>query len=263
MGEFDRILKENIEAIFLPLLEKLVNFTIAQSFEIKDKIQTTLEREPDFLKRVIDGDGKEFILQLEFQTTNDPEMVYRMAEYYAIILRKYRLPVRQYVIYLGDPTPTMRTMLYPEEQIRGFELYNIRAFSTDKILDSEIPEEIILAILADYKKADAQRVIEKIIEKLQKATKSENELRRVIEHLLIIARLRKLEIKVNKKVKSMPITYDKYTDGLYLEGIEDNKRQLVKNALIKKNLTIEQIAEVIQVDIEYVLAIQKELDIKD
>ena len=58
----------------------------------------------------------------------------------------------------------------------------------------------------------------------------------------------------------MPITYDKYTDGLYLEGIEDNKRQLVKNALIKKNLTIEQIAEVIQVSTEYVLSVQEEID---
>ena len=28
--------------------------------EVKDKVQTTIEREPDFLKRVIDHKGKEF-----------------------------------------------------------------------------------------------------------------------------------------------------------------------------------------------------------
>ena len=132
MGEFDRVIKENIELIFVPILEKLLNFTIAESFEIKDKIQRTLERKPDYLKRVIDGQWQEFILQLEFQTNDDHEMVYRTAEYRAILQRKHRLPVRQFVIYLGDDMPKMRTILDPEEQITGFELYNIRTLSTDK-----------------------------------------------------------------------------------------------------------------------------------
>ena len=70
--------------------------------EVKDKIQTTIEREPDFLKRIIDQDGKESpegilqrspwdlwcILQLEFQTTNDPKMIYRMVEYRGILLQR-------------------------------------------------------------------------------------------------------------------------------------------------------------------------------
>ena len=79
MGDYDRIFKENIEAVFLPLLEKLLNLPIKNTFEIKDKLQTTIEREPDFLKRVIDQQNNEFILQIEFQTQDDQEMVYRLA----------------------------------------------------------------------------------------------------------------------------------------------------------------------------------------
>ena len=85
MGDYDKVIKENIEAVFLPLLEKFTGIKIVQSFEIKDKVQRTVEREPDFLKRIVDQSGKELILQLEFQTQDDHEMVYRMAEYRALL----------------------------------------------------------------------------------------------------------------------------------------------------------------------------------
>ena len=118
-------------------------------------------------------------MHLEFQTTNDPKMIYRMAEYKAILMRKYKLPVRQVVIYLGSDKPTMRTELSKEEQITGFELKDIRNFPTRETLDSEIPEEIILSILTDYKKADTEKVIEEIIYKLQQSSKSESELKEI------------------------------------------------------------------------------------
>ena len=59
-----------------------------ETFEVKDKVQKTIERELDFLKRVIDHEGKEFILHLEFQTTDDPKMIYRMVEYRGILLQR-------------------------------------------------------------------------------------------------------------------------------------------------------------------------------
>ena len=102
MSDYDRIIKENIEAIFLPILGKFLGLSIKSTFEIKDKIQSTIEREPDFLKRIIDQDDKEFILHVEFQTADDLEMVYRMAEYDALLQRKYQIPVKPFVIYLGS-----------------------------------------------------------------------------------------------------------------------------------------------------------------
>ena len=300
MGDFDKILKENIEDIFLPLAEELLGISIKETFEVKDKIQTTIEREPDFLKRVIDHEGKEFILHLEFQTTNDPKMIYRMAEYRAILQRKYEIPVCQLVIYLGSEKPWMRTQLSKEEQIKGFELHDIKKFSLQSALNSEIPEWIILSILTDYKKADAGKVIEKIIYKLQKASKSESELRKSIKQLVVLSRLRKLEVKIKQKINDMPITYDIKTDKLYNEGIQEgilegiqkgrkkgreegilegikkgiregreegreegrknNRFQMISKALSQRVLTIEQIAEIAEVSIDYVLSIQSELE---
>ncbi|MEL7145498.1 MAG: hypothetical protein AAFO69_03950 [Bacteroidota bacterium] len=268
MGDFDLIFKENIEAIFRPLLGKMLNISIKESFEIKDKIQTTIEREPDFLKRIVDEDDREFILHLEFQVTDNQEMVYRMAEYKALLQRKFKIPVRQHVIFLGVGTPMMRTQLLPEEQITGFDLQSIRDLSTESALSSEIPEEIILAILTDYPEIDAELVVRRIIEKLQQATTDELRLRRAIEQLLILSRLRKLQKVTKTTVDNMPITYDITEDELYQEGLEKGlekgaekkERRLVERAIRKGVYTTEQIADMIDVDIEFVLAIQRELE---
>ena len=62
----------------------------------------------------------------------------------------------------------------------------------------------------------------------------------------------------------MPITYDIETDYLYKQGIEQGIEQkeysVVKKALIKKKLTIEEIAELADVSIDFVLSIQSELN---
>jgi len=264
MGEYDRVLKENIELIFLPLLEKLLGLSIKNSIEIKDKVHSTIEREPDFLKRIIDTDDQEFILQLEFQTSDDPEMVYRMAEYKAIIQRKYQLPVKQFVIYLGSSTPMMRTKLNHGEQITGFQLTNINDVSTASTLESEIPEEIILSILTEYSAADTKNVIDQIINKLQRATKDETELRRTIQQLLILSRLRNLDEEIEKKISKMPITYDIKTDRLFNkgieQGIEQSRHSVVKKALLNKKLTLKEIAELADVSIDYVISVQSEMN---
>ena len=59
MADFDKILKENIEAVFLPMVEKMLGISIKKIIEIKDKIQRTIEREMDFLKIIIDQNGSE------------------------------------------------------------------------------------------------------------------------------------------------------------------------------------------------------------
>ena len=122
---YDRIIKENLEAILLPLSEKLLGISIDNVKPLTEKLQTTLEREPDFIRLVQTTQNEKFILHLEFQTTDELQMVYRMAEYRAILQRKYRIPVRQFVIYLGRTKPKMRTDLLEKDKISGFVLVDI------------------------------------------------------------------------------------------------------------------------------------------
>ncbi len=255
MGDYDKIIKENIEAILLALGKKLLGFDIKNPTELTEKLQTTIEREPDFLKKVILEDSSEIILHLEFQTTDEPKMVYRMAEYRALLQRKFELPVKQFVIYLGTTEPKMRTALLPEEQITGFELRNIHKMPMNQVLESDVPEEIVLSILTDYPKAEAEKVIARIIQKLKSVAPSEAELKKSLQQLVTLSRIRKLEQETEKQIQAMPITYDIETDYLYNKA----KEQVIANLLDQTSMSIEQIAKAVEVSVDTVIKVKNSL----
>lgn len=102
-NDYDKILKENIATVFLPLAEKYLGIRISKTEELKDKLQTTIEKEPDFIRVVETDGGGKFILQLEFQSVDEEGMIYRMQEYYGLLHRKYGLSVKQLVVQKIHP----------------------------------------------------------------------------------------------------------------------------------------------------------------
>jgi hypothetical protein len=89
----------------------LLAITAVSLEELPDDIQHTKERKPDVLKTVTDNQGNTFVIQIEFQVANDDEMVHRMLDYRGMLIRKYKLPTYQYVIFLGKGKPKMATEL--------------------------------------------------------------------------------------------------------------------------------------------------------
>lgn len=100
-SQYDKIFKENIEAVIPSIMQNLLDITAVSLEELPDDVQHTKERKPDVLKKVIDNQGNIFILQIEFQVANDGDMVHRMLDYKGMLIRKYQLPTYQYVIFLG------------------------------------------------------------------------------------------------------------------------------------------------------------------
>jgi hypothetical protein len=101
---YDKILKENMEAIVAPLVSILLGIQPEKFEEIPDELQKTIERKPDFLKKVVHSaqPKNNYILHIEFQTRNHSKMLYRMLEYYALLRSKYKIPVLQCVFFLGN-----------------------------------------------------------------------------------------------------------------------------------------------------------------
>jgi predicted transposase/invertase (TIGR01784 family) len=271
-NEYDKIIKENIEAVFLPLAEKYLGISIVSFKKLPGKFQSTIEREPDFIRIVQAKDQNEFILQIEFQTADQKDMIYRMAEYHALLLKKYKYPVKQFVVYLGKSIPWMRTLLR-EEVMKGFGLINLHALDHEQLLHSQIPEEIILAILGKYD-VDVEKLVEAIIQRLKEVSGSEIALQKYIRQLTILSRLRNLEEVVTKKSKEMPITYDIKKDYLYnegkkegrkegrKEGIQKEKQKMIKEMLIGTDLSTVQIAKIASVSESYVDEIKAKLKSK-
>ncbi|MBD0257546.1 MAG: hypothetical protein ICV83_17665, partial [Cytophagales bacterium] len=137
----------------------------------------------------------------------------------------------------------------------------------ESLLDSQIPEEIILAILSDFNKHKPVEVIRQILSKLKGIGVDEITLRRYIRQLSILARLRNLTKETHKQIQNMGLTYNITEDYLYQEGItrgreegrEEEKRGLIIEMLNDGTLTIEKIAALAKVSVEHVKQIEKEL----
>ena len=262
---YDKIFKEDAEAIFLPLVERSLGIQIKIFKPYKAKLQTTLEREMDFFYEVETEDGDEFLLHIEFQTENESDMLYRKAEYHGIALNLKRMEIRHIVIYLGTSTPNMPTKL-PEEQVyRGFDLINIHAFNHAELLSSQVPDVIILAILADYPPEKAESILRMIMRQLKLVCKNKSELSKYIKQLVVLSRLRKIEDLTIKITEDMPITYDIETDYLYQKGIEKGIEKEKIDVICQARLngsSIEFIAKIVRLPVEKVRQILDSLGIE-
>ncbi len=240
---YDKIMRENLLEIFMPLVAQKLKVKIKKFQPLPDKQETTLERETDAFLLIDAEDGKQFILHLEFQVVDDHQMIYRMAEHHGIELRKFKLPIKHIVIYLGEKTPTMPTKLKPNEVFRAFSLVDVHQFSPRKWLSSQVPSEIILAILANYKAADTEKILQAILKKLKRVCKTPNELGKYIKQLVILSRLRGLEAVTLKITRDMPLLIDIEKDYLYQLGMKKAKESAEKILRKKETAMLKKIRE--------------------
>jgi hypothetical protein len=250
-SQYDKIFRENIEAVIASIMQNVLKITAVAIEEIPDDIQHTKERKPDVLKKITDNQGNTFVLQIEFQVKNEVEMVYRMLEYKAMLLRKYQIPVQRYVIYLGKGNMKMRNSL---QSLDLTFRYNLLAFNTidyKLFLKSNQPEEVILSILAKH-----------IISRLEETTEGELALKRYFKQLRILAQLRKLEQKLKNIVMDSIAKYiDEEKDVAFLVGREKEQTKFVAYLLQEKTKTVSQIADIAGVTVSFVKSVKQKLAI--
>ena len=224
--DYDKIIRENIEELVIPLAQKVLQLDLRRTEEIPDDLHTTIERRPDFLKKVLGENQKgTFILHIELQVANDPIMVERMLEYYGIIRRKYRLPVLQYVLYLGGKRLQMKNRLKDFDLHYQYRLENLQSVSYEQFLQSGNPAEIILAILGDFKDKANGTVIGLILQKLTELSLSGKRIDKYIKQLEILSKLRNLQEETIKEIEQMALVYDLKTDIRYQQGVEEGFEQ--------------------------------------
>lgn len=222
---YDKILKENLMRIFLPLITEKLKITVKKIENIPAKTQSTVEREMDGFLLITTEKGTKVIIHIEFQAADDLSMIYRIGEQHGMELRKYRCPIHHFVVYLGEHKPNMRTELYDFEIYKGFELINVKSENYEKMLNSESPEMVLMTILGDFPQETAELIVFKICQRLRALVPNPKDLKKYFEQLIILSRLRKFETLTTQTVYNMPITYDIETDGLYLMGMEKGMKK--------------------------------------
>jgi hypothetical protein len=271
----DRIIKENINGLF-SFFSTRQGIDVKESEEIKDKLQVTLERESDFLKRILHEDSaKDFILHFEFQVEDEILiMIRRFLLYRGILFHKTGLSVKQFVIYLGNKPSKMVSILEQEDLSFRFAIINLCDIPFEEFLDSDNPETIIMAILANFKQQSSDKVIEKVLAKLAETVESRLLLSKYVVQLQVLSNLRNLQSVVNQNIQNMAITADIdlskdpfFKDAIekgLKQGLEQGLEQGLKQSIIRllksKALSHQQIAEILDVPFSLVVDLQKQLD---
>ena len=258
-NQYDKIFKENIEAVIPSLMQNVLGITAVSMEELPDDVQHTKERKPDVLKKVTDTKGDTFVLQIEFQVRDELKMVYRMAEYFIMLERKYELPVKQFVIFLGSDNPKMPTELDRERLKFSYPLVSLSTLDYHIFLNSDKPEEIILGILANFKGENPEDALKQILVRIKETSKEEFSLNRYFNQLRVLAQLRNLELNLKNAMDSIAEYIKEERDVLYLRGQENEKAKFVTYLIREGNKTFEQIADIAETTVDFVRAVYQKL----
>jgi hypothetical protein len=283
-NQYDRIFKETGDISIPSLAEKLFDLDVEWREEVKDKVQATLEREGDYLiKGIVAKTKKETLLQFEFEGKASRIKAKRLLLYYGMFYDKYELPVQQYVIYVGKrPLPRKIDNEIKSENLNfRFDVKDIRSLSYDTFLGLNKPEEIIWAVLANFKGEPIEEIAGKILKRLRETTDEQNiSFAKSYFQLLTISNIRNLRQVLKQKYEKMKLTldYDPAKDPFFkalskevrqtslLEGREegrDAKQDEFIFALLEDGeMPIPKIAKLVGVSIEYVLEKKAILDKK-
>ncbi len=270
-SQYDKIWRENMKAALPGIIEKVIGIEIVHSRDLPGKIQVTQQKEVDFLRKVTDKRGDTFILHIEVQTRSEPKMAYRMLEYRVMAEQIYILPVRQYVIYLGDSASTMPVSIESPDLRYSYTLITLRSIPYQLFLSSKHPEEKILAVLGDFGEEDPQEVLQAVVSEVTKSSQSDFAENQYLQQLRIIIQLRNLVKEFNKIMETVTKFFREENDPFFikgevkgrkegkLEGKTEGKTEVVRNLLLTGRFTISEIADFVDVEIAFVEEIRASL----
>ena len=269
-NEFDKVFKENIEQIIASFAKRLMQIDLENTIDLRGKLQITQEREPDFLMQYFDKTNNVHkIAHLEIHSTDDPNMDKKELMYYGLFHFKFGLSVNQTVVYVGNkPLKKMKGEVISDNIHFRYRLIDIRAIAYEDFLNSDIPEEVILAILGDFHNENPELVAQKIVERLNLLSKKDKGFGKYTRQLQVLSKLRNLQPIVKQNIKVMPLNID-YTleeDALYEMGIEkgaktqkeisekekleDKKKSAIE--MLKAGLSVEQISNFLNISRNFV-----------
>ena len=222
---YDRILRENISTMLPDITREFLNIELSESKPLSTDLPNTIELRPDAVFEVLTTKQNRFILHFEFQSQNDPEMAIRMAKYKFLLSDKYKLEIRQFVIFLGPSPSTMNTELPPMMQYSGFEILNLCQIDFSAFKDTTSPEALVLSILSNFPADESDTVIKDIVTRLLDICDNPQQFQKAIHQLTLLSQLRKLDSLIKENTVDMPITIDYRENIMYKDGLEQGLEQ--------------------------------------
>jgi predicted transposase/invertase (TIGR01784 family) len=143
----------------------------------------------------------------------------------------------------------------------NFGLLSFQEISYRNFIDSESPEEVLLAILADFEDQQSESISEKILNKINSSNFGTIQKQKNVKQLSILSKLRNLQPIVDILIEKIMALHINYQEDAYykrgkkqgkIEGKIEEKIEIIKALLKKGVLSHLEIAEVTGVSIEFV-----------
>jgi len=195
LKKFDITLKEVISGLEKAFCKSFLDMDIIEAKPLDSDLQKIEEKQADYIARIKDVEEKEYILHIEFQSSNHKIMHVRMLRYLTELYNRYNLDVIQVVIYLGKEKLNMKNSIefnsHGTEIKYRYELIDTKTLDCELFLNSNESDFIILSILCDLEKKDKSKFIRKVLYKLYELNRDdENTLKNYLLKLETVAELR-------------------------------------------------------------------------
>ena len=256
---YDKIVKENMLKVLPELVKNVLGINVMHREDLSESLQHTKETVPDQLSKITDDKGNTFILHIEWQSEDDPSMDHRMLNYRAMLRQKYRLAVKQYVIFLAREKSTMPHSIDEENLKFSYHLIPLQKYSHEVFLKSELPEQKLLAIFGNFDNEPPIEVIKKILHGIEQQADGELSVQRYRQQLRALIQLRKL----GKEFEIAMGTITKFKvekDPFYIRGRNEANHDVVENLIEQFGFSDEQAANAAEVSISFVKKVRKELE---
>ncbi|MDR0794110.1 MAG: hypothetical protein LBE82_12455 [Chitinophagaceae bacterium] len=289
--EFDKLIREGFEKSIPELISRILKIDLVKREPLPTKIELTKERDPDSLDRIITVEGETFVIHLEFQSTDDKGMADRMAEYWTMLYRKYKLPVQQFVFYLGEEKSKMQHKLQSGKNYFEYELINISSIDYNIFLESDVPEFKLLAILGNFGEDEITKALTRIVNEVINSVDSDLNKEKIKNQLRGLAKLRNFTFDNFDEMRNVIIPFKKEDDIFYRvgqhEGYETGRHEgyeagqqegyeagqqegeinksivFITNLLLADKFTVSEIANFANVDEAFVRKVRAKLKQKN
>ena len=194
MHEYDVAFKLVLQSVDLTMRE-LAGAPIARWLSVElPEVQNT---RVDLLGETEAGE----LVHIELQSSNDPKMPLRMAEYCLRVLRLFDRFPHQVLVYVGEPPLRMQAELRGPALSYSYRLVDIRELDGERLLASPRLGDNIVAILTRL--PDVRAAVQRVMERIAELQPGEREA--ALGRLLILAGLRRLGRVVEEEARKMPI----------------------------------------------------------
>jgi hypothetical protein len=224
MQKYDAALKLLLQASTDSLMRQLTGVSVVRWLSVE--MPQVLSSRVDLLGETPD----QALVHIELQSTNDPDMGLRMAEYSLRIYRRFKKFPKQVVLYVGERKLRMNARLSGPDCAFGYTLVDVRELDGAPLLASERVEDNFLAIL--MRLDDRTQAIRQILGRI--AGLEEHARRDALSQFLILSQIRALEETVTKEAHDMPILMDIMDHKVFGPLLREGQQKVLRRQLEKR-----------------------------